>query len=156
MRQPKALEWRRLKFGLWPSTFTADEDFGNSLSNLGTTVAVTIYSMYLRLNLSTVLYLIQQPVISRQVSFVEFSTNLPEGPDRSEKLAIRMVTNISIHYVELFCIMFLIKASWRNTIRQNMWQYLGELLFPFWKECCKTFCPMSFVHTVTANPSLQW
>jgi len=31
----------------------------------------------------TLLYLIREQLISRQVSFVEFSTNLPEGPSRS-------------------------------------------------------------------------
>ena len=48
MRQNKTLVsgGGRLKFGWYPSTFTADEDFGNSLSNLGTPLAVTIYSMY--------------------------------------------------------------------------------------------------------------
>jgi len=35
------------------SIFTDEEDFGNSLSNLGTPSAVTIYSMYLHLNLLT-------------------------------------------------------------------------------------------------------
>jgi len=33
--------------------FTSEEDFGNFFSNLGTPSAVTIYSMYLRLNFST-------------------------------------------------------------------------------------------------------
>ena len=32
---------------------SANEDFGTSLSNLGTPSAVTVYSMYLRLNHST-------------------------------------------------------------------------------------------------------
>jgi len=32
--------------------FTAETDYGNSLSTLGTPSAVTIYSMYLRLKLS--------------------------------------------------------------------------------------------------------
>jgi hypothetical protein len=40
-----------LEFG-W-STFTADEEFRISMSNLGTSWAVTIYSMCLRLNLLT-------------------------------------------------------------------------------------------------------
>jgi hypothetical protein len=31
---------------------SADEGFGTSLSNLGTLLAVNVYSMYLRLNLS--------------------------------------------------------------------------------------------------------
>jgi len=43
----------KILFRRWPSTFTAEEDFGNSLPNLGTPSAVTIYSMYLRLNLPT-------------------------------------------------------------------------------------------------------
>jgi hypothetical protein len=43
---------RGLEFRQCPSTFTADEGFGNSLSNLGTPSAATIYSMYLQLNLS--------------------------------------------------------------------------------------------------------
>jgi hypothetical protein len=44
---------RGLELGPRTSTFTADEEFGNFLSNSGTPSVATIYSMYLRLNLST-------------------------------------------------------------------------------------------------------
>jgi hypothetical protein len=40
-------------FGWWLSTVTSDENFGNSLSNLGTPLAFTIHSIYLRLKLLT-------------------------------------------------------------------------------------------------------
>jgi hypothetical protein len=39
----------------------------------------------------SVQYLIRQPVISRQVSFIETSTNLREEPSRSGLLAIRII-----------------------------------------------------------------
>ena len=51
------LRTNKIFFWFRPSTFTADEGSGNFLFNLGTPSAVTIYSMYLRLKLSTTPYL---------------------------------------------------------------------------------------------------
>jgi len=47
------LHTNKTLFRWCPSTFTADEDFGNSLSDLGIPSALGIYGMYLRVNLST-------------------------------------------------------------------------------------------------------
>jgi len=47
------LRTNKTLFGWLQSTSTANEDFRNSLSGLGTPSSVTIYSMYLRINLPT-------------------------------------------------------------------------------------------------------
>jgi hypothetical protein len=47
------------------------------------------------------LYLIRYPVPSRQVSFLELSTNFPEGPGRSGKLAIQ-ITRVRISVALLY------------------------------------------------------
>ena len=47
------LRTNKTLFGWWPSNVTAEENSGNSLSNMGNPSPVTIYSTYLRLILST-------------------------------------------------------------------------------------------------------
>jgi len=68
-------------------------------------------------------------------------------------LLLLMYRLIIVQLIHSKIIKFQIKSSSRNSIRKQTWQYLWQLVFPAWKEDCKTFCPTSCIRTVTARPA---